>query len=187
MTLEFILAVKMAATTPQRIRKEFVEAVLASSASTSGCSDFQLPLNGIKSMNTLTGRGHRPCHAMLSGSTVKADAIGAKIDGVVEDPENYEPGEPHPSTEAIETLKGILEQVERGGAQLPKTDVSTYYGEVDATWRKDNRMLRLISYSDGRSPQLYFCTDQGEALTRGKTIDPATSEDLAEKLAWLVG
>jgi hypothetical protein len=114
-------------------------------------------------------------------------SIGDLVDEVVSDSQNFEDGEERPSNDAITSIKSILADAATNyGKSLPTPAVATYYGEVDATWQKDNRMLRLIAYSDGRPPTLYFCTDQGEVLTRGETL-PATGERLSEKLDWLMG
>jgi hypothetical protein len=111
--------------------------------------------------------------------------VFSEIDSVVQDPDNYEAGEPRPSREAIEELKRLLSQAI--ARQAPPSEISTYYGEIDATWHKDNRMLRIVAYSDGRESLLYFCADSGDALTRGETIQPVSADDISQKLTWLIG
>jgi hypothetical protein len=34
---------------------------------------------------------------------------------------------------------------------------------------------------------LYFQTDNGEALTRGESVDVTGADDLSQKLVWLLG
>ncbi len=111
--------------------------------------------------------------------------IAAQIDAVVQNPDNYEVGEPRPNAAAIASLKSLLL-----GVIVPRdvpVAISSYYGEIDATWRKDNRMLRLVAFSDGRVPLLYVCTDSGEALARGETLQPVTQSQISAKMAWLIG
>jgi hypothetical protein len=115
-------------------------------------------------------------------------ALIAEIDRIVADPDSYEDGEEHPSAVAIATMKELLAQASDIGASFPKSAlVSAFHGELDATWRASNKTLRLIAYSNDRLPLLYFCTDSGEALTRGQSIRPVTAQQLSERLAWLVG
>jgi len=113
--------------------------------------------------------------------------IGAKIDEVIADPDSYEPGEEHPSQDAIIAMKRLLAQANEAGHALPTPSVSTFHGELDVTWRADNRTLRVVTYSNGRAPLLYFYIENGDALTRGLTIQPVTAQQLSERIAWLVG
>ena len=114
-------------------------------------------------------------------------SIDSEIDSAVLDDDNYEEDEPRPSDAAVQELKDLIGGVENAGVEVPVPTITTYYGEVDATWRSHNRTLRLVSYSDGKPPLLYFQADNREALTRGETICPATIEALQDKLQWLRG
>lgn len=164
MNYELLLAARMACgntVVERELREDYLAAIVDSYGSTNGTSTAE--------------------------TWVDADDIATEIDAVVAERENFEHGEVPPSDEAVHVMKQILHAAEGLGAQFPQTSVSTYYGELDATWERENRMLRVIAYSDGRAPILYFCADQGEPLTRGQTIRPASAQQLSEKLKWLIG
>jgi len=130
--------------------------------------------------------------ALLAGESVaqfeSAADIAAKIDAVIADDDMYEPGEPRPSLEAATKAKDLIVAAERGVRKLPKPKVSVYFGEIDVTWTVQNRLLRLIVFPDSERPAvLYFQTDQGEALTRGESVEVSGDEDLSQRLDWLLG
>ena len=87
-----------------------------------------------------------------------ANAIANSIDAIVSNPESYEQGEAPPSEGAVCAAVDLLQEAEVSGTHLPAASVSTYYGELNVTWQSENRLLRLITYSDNREPVLYFCT-----------------------------
>ena len=161
MNYELLLAARMACTNTQA-RKEYFAEFSASYGSTEGGAVMALAKDG-------------------------ASGISTEIDAVVADYTAYEPGEPRPTIEAIQSMKSILRGAEQQGSVLPAARAGTYYGELDATWEKDNRILRLITYSDSRKPLIYFCTDNGQAMIHGESIQPAGASELADKLQWLVG
>lgn len=105
---------------------------------------------------------------------------------IVENPDTFEIGEPRPADGAIVMMQRLLFDAENLGAMFPRTDCSVYYGEIDLTWRVENRLLRLVAFSDERPPVLYFQTESEAALTRGASIQ-ATPEELVRKLTWLRG
>jgi hypothetical protein len=114
--------------------------------------------------------------------------IGARIDAVIADDDMYEAGEPRPSPEAAAKAKELVKSAGRAGRKLPRPEVSVYFGEIDVTWRVQNRFLRLIVFSDpARSALLYSQTDNGEALTRGESVEVSGADDLSQKLALLLG
>jgi hypothetical protein len=116
-----------------------------------------------------------------------AAGIAEQIDAVIADDDMYEPGEPRPSLEAAAKAKDLVALARRGGRELPRPEVSVYFGEIDVTWKVQNRLLRLIVFSDpGRPPVLYSQTDRGEALTRGESVE-AKAEHLSQKVLWLLG
>ena len=158
MTFELALAAGMACTSrPQRrMDEDYLLAIVASYGSTVGS-----------------------CARTAGASTIKADIASA-----IADPDNYEPGEARPNAAAIAAMNELLAATETE-VKLPVAQVRTYYGEIAVTWEKGNRILRLVTYSDGRQPLLYFCTDAGEILTRGETIQPVGAQQLVERLEWL--
>jgi hypothetical protein len=123
----------------------------------------------------------------FGGPFESADSIGATIDTLIQDDDMYESGEPRPSVETASRAKNLLILAEREGCKFPHTGISVYFGEIDVTWRVQNRLLRLIVFPDPVRPAvLYFQTDKGEALTRGESVS-AGPEDLSRKMAWLLG
>ncbi len=113
-------------------------------------------------------------------------SISDRIDEALCDEDTFEDGEPRPCEKAAEALKKLLTEAERQDAKIPKGEVSAWYGELDLTWKIDNRLLRLLAYSDDREPLLYFQSDTGETLTRGQSISPVNAEVLKEKFEWLL-
>jgi hypothetical protein len=117
-----------------------------------------------------------------------AASITSRIDAVIADPDLYEPGEPRPSQESIKKAKELIDSAERAGARIPAPKISVYFGEIDFTWTMKNRLLRLIVLADAaRIPVLYFQTNNGEALTRGESVEVRDAAQLAQKLGWLLG
>ena len=112
----------------------------------------------------------------------------ARIDAVVANDDMYELSEPRPSVQAVENAKKLVISAEEAISGLPRPDISVYFGEIDVTWKLQDRLLRMIVFSDSARPAvLYLQTDKGEALTRGETIEIRGAKDLSEKLAWLRG
>lgn len=115
------------------------------------------------------------------------DTILSKIDSVLAEDDFYEPGEPRPSAETVDRAKSLIQtgiDPERG---IPRAEVSAYFGELDVTWRCQNRLLRLVVFPDAtRRPVLYSQTDNGDALTRGHSIEVTGPAELSNRLDWLL-
>ncbi|MBZ5633931.1 MAG: hypothetical protein LAO55_12485 [Acidobacteriia bacterium] len=116
-----------------------------------------------------------------------ADGIIKQLQDLRNNQERFDEDEPRPADGAFDAIRDILRGAEGKHAKLPRAEVSAFYGELAVTWRIENRTLRLVSYSDGRQPLLYFHTDTAEALSRGETICPATADILKERISWLGG
>ena len=117
-----------------------------------------------------------------------AATIAARIDATIADDDLYETDEPRPSTEAASKAKDLIKAVEQWGSRLPAPKISVYFGELDITWTVDKRVLRLIILADRARPAvLYFQTDDGNALTRGESVDVGSPTVLSQKLDWLLG
>jgi len=117
----------------------------------------------------------------------KSVTIEEKIDATCSDPDNFEEGEDHPSAEAIGELKRILSEAsEINHSDIPDGDVSPYFGEVSVTWRRDNRMLRLTVFSDGRDARLDFGTTPESSLGNYQFNPTANGESLVNQLNWLL-
>ena len=115
------------------------------------------------------------------------DIILSKIDSVLADDELYEPGEPRPSPETVGRAKSLINAAMDRERRIPKAEVSAYFGELDVTWRHQNRLLRLVVFPDvTRRPVLYSQTDSGDALTRGHSIEVTGSDVLSSRLDWLL-
>jgi hypothetical protein len=138
--------------------------------------------------NVVVPQAESPAAASFVDPFQTAVGIAAQIDAVIADDDMYEPGEPRPSPAAVATAKDLVKSAVRGERRLPRPEVSVYFGEIDVTWRVQNRLLRMIVFSDpARAPVLYFQNDKGEALTRGQSVDVAGVDDLSQKLVWLLG
>jgi hypothetical protein len=125
-----------------------------------------------------------------NGTPVGIGAIGEEIDRVVSDEDMFEgPDEPRPTNQTIARAKALLAAVNGGmaGSFIPSCRVSPYYGELDFTWNRDNRLLRLMVFSDDRPPLLYWQTDGGETLTLGDSREASNPEQIVERLKWLLG
>jgi hypothetical protein len=123
-----------------------------------------------------------------NGEPCDIEALDAEINRVVADEEMFEgPEEPRPGASTVALAKDLLATAGREmRAPIPECRVSPYYGELDFTWNRDNRLLRLMVFSDNRRPLLYWQVDGGEALTRGESKE-ATSTEIVERLKWLLG
>lgn len=124
------------------------------------------------------------------GKPVGIEGIFDDIDRAVTDEDMFEgPEEPRPTSQTIERAKELLRGSGRAmnGGQIPPCRVSPYYGELDFTWNKENRLLRLMVFSDDRRPLLYWQADGGETLTRGDSEEVNTPEQIVGRLKWLLG
>lgn len=112
-----------------------------------------------------------------------ARSIGEQIDDSVGDADQYDTEEQAPSTDAIYAAKTLI-----SGVHIPRQirpEVSVYYGELDVTWRSSDKLVRLIVYSDDRTPKIYSQRDSDNVLSRGQLLD-ANQNLLNEKLNWLL-
>ncbi|HXB68503.1 MAG TPA: hypothetical protein VNY05_09675 [Candidatus Acidoferrales bacterium] len=117
-----------------------------------------------------------------------ATSIATRIDEVIADDDLYELGEPRPSSETVAKAKELILSAEYVGSKFPHPKISVYFGEVDITWKAQDRLLRVIVFPDPLRPAaLYFQTDKGEALTRGESVEVTNAEDLSRSLNWLLG
>jgi hypothetical protein len=107
------------------------------------------------------------------------------IDTFVADTTNFEEDEQPPSSQVVRQLKELVKEAATQGAFLPHPEITTFYGELAATWKGSGRTLRLAAFSDHREPLIYFLEDQSEPLPRGQTIRPATATSLVERLRWV--
>jgi hypothetical protein len=125
----------------------------------------------------------------MSGERFESAAsIATRIDAVITDDELYELGEPRPSSETVAKAKDLILSAEHVGSKFPHPKISVYFGEVDITWKAQDRLLRVIVFPDPIRPAvLYFQTDRGEALTRGESVEVTNAEDLPRRLNWLLG
>jgi hypothetical protein len=124
----------------------------------------------------------------LTGYEEGNDDIAARIDAAIADDDMYEPGEPRPSLDAAARAKDLINSAGDAVRGVPCPEVSVYFGEIDVTWRVRNRLLRMAVFCDSARPVvLYFQTDNGEALTRGESVDVTGADDLSQKLVWLLG
>jgi len=116
-----------------------------------------------------------------------AAKIASRIDAVVNDNDQYELDEPKPTAEAVATAKDLIRFAERDGSHIPVPKISVYFGEIDLTWTVQNRLLRLIVFSNPDRPALlYSQTDEGEALTRGQSMPLKDPLDLTGMIRWLL-
>jgi hypothetical protein len=129
-----------------------------------------------------------PSVNQVNGYNEGNDDVAARIDAVIADDDMYEPGEPRPTQEAAAKAKDLIKSAGRAVRELPRPEVSVYFGEIDVTWKVRNRLLRIVVFSEtGRAAVLYFQTDDGGALTRGESVDIRGEDDLPRKFAWLLG
>ncbi|MGA2714504.1 MAG: hypothetical protein ABSG41_15475 [Bryobacteraceae bacterium] len=110
-----------------------------------------------------------------------------KIDAACSDPDNFEDDEIQPSPRAISELKRVLREAsDIFNGDIPQGDVAPYFGEISVTWRRDNRMLRLTAFSDGRDPRLDFGTTPVGTLGDYQFYPVATGENLIDRLNWVL-
>ena len=114
------------------------------------------------------------------------EPLSDKIDRELSDPENYEESELLPEKKAVDDLKRLIAEAEMlMQYRLTTGQIAPYHREISITWRSGNRMLRLTSFSDHRTPRLDFGTTPDGALGE-YSFDPlATGSKLREKLDWL--
>ncbi len=97
-------------------------------------------------------------------------------------------GEHAPTQAAIHATTELLQQVQVliGEADIPEAELDFYYGELAVEWRKDNRILRVTSFSaSNRTPRIDYGTLGDSTPGEYHTDIPATPEGLAAHLAWL--
>jgi hypothetical protein len=166
---ETILAMGLVAAKP--IRKEYLN--IASIASKSLCYSDEPKWDSVTS-------------GVFDPGLVTAPTIYEQIDAVCEDAESYEPGEERTAPIAISSLKALLYEAEQIlGREIALGDIAPYFGELSITWRHDNRMLRLTSFSDERHSRLDFGSAPANALGNYDFDAAVTGGKLADKLSWL--
>ena len=106
-----------------------------------------------------------------------------QIDLVVGNAEGFEDAEPRPSLAAIRSAKQLIQSAFLALGRILKAEVSAYYGELNLTWRFQDRLVRLIVFSNNRVPIVYWLTEGREPLSRSVQ----SPEDLNERLTWLLG
>ncbi len=116
-------------------------------------------------------------------------------------------GQPQPvpdtSTLIVTSIKRVLNKEEDNGwafafaaaeeiirsasipASLSLPDVESDAEELDLTWRNNGKLLRLITYSSGKSPAVYSHIDVENPFTRGNLIETADASVFSQRLAWL--
>lgn len=128
-------------------------------------------------------------HAMASPcvptNISKSMIIENKIRDRIRDPEMFDEGEPRPSEEVIERALNLIRAVEEE-EPLPECSVEFFHGELDLTWKHQDRLLMLIVHSDpDRSAELYWRRESPGAFVRGEHIEVRSADDLIEKLRWI--
>src|SRR5438132_9390139 len=110
-------------------------------------------------------------------------SVERQIDLVVGNAEGFEDAEPRPSLAAIRSAKQLIQSAFLALGRILKAEVSAYYGELNLTWRFQDRLVRLIVLSNNRVPIVYWLTEGREPLSRSVQ----SPEDLNERLTWLLG
>jgi len=127
----------------------------------------------------MSATGHVDC---IPPSHSMEDAI----DAACADPDNYEEGEAHPSAHAVTEMKRVLREASGLFGNIPNGSVAPYSGEISITWRRDNRMLRLTTFSDARPARLDYGTAPEGALGDYQFDTAATGEKLDLRLRWIL-
>jgi hypothetical protein len=86
--------------------------------------------------------------------------------------------EPEPSEAVIDRISALARDADNlMGGSMPEGTVSTFYGEVNVTWRRDNDIVRLACFPN-RPGMLQF-GNLSQPLDPYQSIQNPTAEDVA--------
>lgn len=107
-----------------------------------------------------------------------------RISQEISNPDNYEDGEPKPSSETIDKIFKILHEARDLPSTITRPQISTFYGELDVTWETEARMIRLAAMPGSKPAQLYKWIKTDAPIPEGEIRD-ATAQDLVEEIRTL--
>jgi hypothetical protein len=117
------------------------------------------------------------------GVTSETDQIIKRIEEVVSDPSLRDEDEPPPpagvADEAIALIRDAAEKLAR---PMLAARVSTYYGELNITWRSGDEIVRLACFPGGRPSVIQFGS-LASPFGSYKLVPNATADILADRLA----
>ena len=117
------------------------------------------------------------------GDRLPAVDLIQKMESVAGDGEMYEVGEEKPSEHAKSAARNIIRDAWRVGDLLIDGEVSTFYGELNITWRVGDRQVRLICFSEEERPPAVYREQVNKGSLGDYELEPnVTSEVLAGRL-----
>jgi hypothetical protein len=100
------------------------------------------------------------------------------------EPELRDENEPAPNCGVIQKAFQLISGVDRLLDVLPYGQVSTFFGEINVTWRGGDRIVRLACFPD--RPSIVQIGSLAEPVGRYVSTENPTTEHLAEELGRLL-
>ena len=112
------------------------------------------------------------------------ERVIGRISAIAHNPDSLDEDEPPPSENTLQHLTGLLlEAAGKLDNRLPQiTKVSACYGEINATWRVGDSIVRVASFPSGKA--LVQWGNVSSAIGSYKS-EPASGELLARRLKTL--
>lgn len=116
---------------------------------------------------------------------VRKNGGAALIDRIRKLREQEYDDEPAPSEPVVDQICTALRDVENlMHGSMPEGTVSTFYGEVNATWRRDNDIVRLTCFPN--RPSILQFGNLSQPLGSYQSIQNPTAENVADHLSALM-
>jgi hypothetical protein len=93
--------------------------------------------------------------------------------------------EPRPSEAVIEKISALIRDAgDRMHGSMPDGIVSTFYGELNVTWRRDNEIVRLACFPN--RPTILQYGNLSQPLNPYQSLQNPSADDVASHLAALI-
>lgn len=147
------------------------------------CTAFAGPMDMSGKDVSSTFTGCRPPRLFEEQNTL-ADALIERINSATCDPDLEDEGGPPPGKVIHEVSRYVRNAYSDLHFSPPSPSISCFFGEINVTWRLEERIVRLACFPK-RSPILHFGETIGVPGSY-RTVSNPTPESLASKLQWLV-